>query len=296
MSGPIGLELEFDGELLVPRINWAAYRQIYTLEGWLRRICLAAWMGRFGSDWKEEIDSNLRKSLESRVGRNQQRLYLGAESHDDLIWQATHSELLRLLVAESVVTSIRSLTGVDSDFLKYKLNEIREIRNLLAHNRALSSRTHVILSGALASLEEAVDMFKTEILYGPSDIIDDEIWAESGNKPFQAFIARRGSFIEYVCLPVEHPGRWPDARLLLHAYRDHLDDIVAFCLNKTGDEFLVLTPSALVDESRHSLRNTFAGNPHVWTNVPFESQQPRFVCSPKIWFYENRSPLSVMPF
>jgi len=32
------------------------------------------------------------------------------------------------------------------------------------------------------------------------------------------------------------------------------------------------------------------------TSVPFEAQQPRFVCSPKIWFYENQPPPSAKLF
>ena len=243
-------------------------------------------------------------TLESRVRRNQQRLYLGAESHDDLIWQATHGELLSLLTADDVAPLIRPLMGIDSEFLKRKLDEVREIRNLLAHNRALSSRTHVILSGLLASLEEAVDTFKLHILYGSTDIMDHNHWigerldlSMKGNdwKKFQAFVARKGKFIQYVSLPVAPYDKWPDARLLLEAFREHLDGIVAFCLNKSGDEFIVLTPDCLSIASQESLCDAFARNPSVWSQVPFTAQAPRFICSPKIWFYENRSPLDVLP-
>jgi len=292
--------LEFDGEMLVPRDNLIAYRQMYALEGWLRRICLAAWMATFGADWSRAIDPGLGKSLENRVQRNRRKLYLGAESHGDLIWQATYAELVRMLVADSVAGAINSLTGADSDFLKAKLDEIREIRNLLAHNRAFSERTRIILSGLLASLEEAVDTFKARVLYGPTEILDDDDgWLGSrlarlleGNdwSRFQAFVAKRQEFIEYVSLPVDRQGGWPDAGSLLRAFRDHLDGIVAFCLNKTGYEFIVLTPAVLSEESHGALCDTFAKNPDVWTIVPFEAQQPRFVCSPRIWFYENRTP------
>jgi len=298
--------LEFDGEMLVPRDNLIAYRQMYALEGWLRRICLAAWMARFGTEWSQAIDPGLRKSLADRVQRNRKRLYLGAESHGDLIWQATYSELVRMLVADSVADAITSLTGANSDFLEAKLDEIREIRNLLAHNRAFSERTRIILSGLLASLEEAVGTFKARVLYGPSEILDDDDgWLGSrlarlleGNdwSRFQAFVAKRREFIEYVSLPVDRKGGWPDAGSLLRAFRDHIDGIVAFCLNKTGYEFIVLTPAMLSEESHAAVCDTFAKNPDVWTNVHFEAQQPRFVCSPRIWFYENRPPFDAESF
>ncbi|MEO3802465.1 hypothetical protein [Nonomuraea sp. B1E8] len=298
------VDLEFDGELLIPKANMAAYKQIYALEGWLRRICLTLWMGEFGNAWIDKLNPNLRRTLESRVRRNQQRLYLGAESHDDLIWQATHSELLSLLTADDVAPSMQPLIGIDSDFLKRKLDEVREIRNLLAHNRALSSRTHVILSGLLASLVEAVDAFKLHILYGSTDILDHNHWIgarldllmeRNDWSKFQALVARKGKFIEYVSLPVAPYDKWPDARLLLEAFREHLDGIVAFCLNKSGNEFIVLTPERLAAKSQESLCDAFARNPRVWSKVPFAAQEPRFICSPKIWFYENRSPLDVLP-
>lgn len=284
-------DLEFDGELLVPRINLTAYRQIYALEGWLRRICLAVWMGSYGQSWSQQLDQGLRKTLESRVQRSRQRLYLGAESAGDLIWQTTQAELTRMLVAEPVAAMTRSLTGADPEFLKVKLEELREIRNLLAHNRALSQRTHTILAGLLASLESAVDTFKVNLLYREPDPGSLDGLISSKRKPFQGFIAQRGDFLEFVCLPVERPGRWPDARLLLKAFRQHLDGVVAFCLNKTGDEFNIVSPIALEDEAREALYETFVASQSVWTEILFENQQPQFVCNPKIWFYENRSPL-----
>ena len=153
-------EVEFEGELLIPRLNLVAYRRIYALENWLRRICLAAWMARHGSDWSAEIDKGLHKRLATRVDRNQKRLYLEAESHDDLIWQATHAELSDMLAADSVADTVERLTGFNGAFLKEELDKVREIRNLLAHNRALSATTLRILFVLLASLDRVVGTFK----------------------------------------------------------------------------------------------------------------------------------------
>jgi hypothetical protein len=183
--------------------------------------------------------------------------------------------------------------------LTVNLGEIREIRNLIAHNRALSQRTHTILAGLLVSLEDVVGTFKQRVLYGPSEILGDDGWLGThletlliGNdwSKFQAFVARRGSFIEYASLPGRPFDRFPDARLLLNAFGSHLDKIVAFCLNKSADEFIVVTPRALADEDHYAICDAFAKNPAVWTKTPFESQSARFICSPKIWFYENARP------
>jgi hypothetical protein len=230
--------LEYDGELLVPRINFVAYRQIYVLENWLRRICLAAWMGRFGSDWRDHLDSKLLSVLSRRVAQNSQRLYLGAENDSELMWQATHGELIQLIGSDRVAQSIENLTGTSSEFLTRKLDELREIRNLLAHNRALARRTYAILVGLVASLEETVEHFRKHVLYGASNIAGDDSGDELGSylaerlqgndwSKFQAFVSRKGDFVEYVSLPVAPFDRCVDTRQLLAAFAKHAASIVA---------------------------------------------------------------------
>ena len=297
------LTLEFDDEMLVAKINIVAYRKIYTLEGWLRRICAAAWMANFGALWAQELDAGLRRSIENRMVRNRQRLYLGAESYSDVIWQATHGELLQMLTASCVSETIKSLTGAEPTFLKAKLDEIREIRNLLAHNHALSQRTYTILAGLLAALEDVVETFKACVLYASPEIFmgDDHpvssllerLLAKNDWSKFQAFVARKGHFLEYWSLPANLESRpdWPDAERLLRSFSNHLDNIIAFCLNKQGGEFGILTPVVIPASGHEALCEDFVKHRDAWTNVRFEDQDPRFICSAKIWFYENSSPL-----
>ncbi|MEV6525016.1 hypothetical protein AB0M43_23970 [Longispora sp. NPDC051575] len=293
------LDLEFDGELLIPRVNTLAYRQIYSLEGWMRRICLTAWMGVFGASWSQHLDPVLLKTLEGRVRRNHQRLHLDAESNDDLIWQSTHHELLSMLTHDSVAVSVHRLTGFDQSFVHNTFDQVRGIRNILAHNRALSRKSLDILQSLIADLEKFVDAFRASILYGAHDILSDDDWmgnflAEQlvGNdwSQFQAFVCRKGDFVEYVTLPTAPFDKWPDAERLLKVYASHLDGIVAFCLNKEGDEIGILAPAVLDDQAHIDLCDIFSGNPNVWTDVPFVAQHPKFICSPKVWIYENRSP------
>jgi hypothetical protein len=299
MSG-IAAQLEFDGELLVPVANIPVYRQLVSVEGWLRRIALAAWMGQYGEDWTPRVETSLRTRLTRRAERSHGLLYLGAESAAELIWQTTHGELMRLLAAEDA--AVKDLTGYDSAFLQQKLDEVREIRNLLAHNRALSERTYRILQGLLASLEQGIDKFKNQLLYWHDGTIlhDDDGWVGSwlatlleGNdwSRFQAFVMRSGKFLEYVNLPGDSSDTaFPDARVLLHVLAAQLDRIVAICVNKSGSEFGIVTPVALDEDSQAAVCKAFARNPAVWALTPFEQQEPRFICHPKIWFYENESP------
>jgi hypothetical protein len=169
----------------------------------------------------------------------------------------------------------------------------------------LSERTYIILSGLLASLEEAVDTFKVRVLHGegaeifldndhPISSHLERLLEKNDWSQFQAFVGRRGDFLEYWSLPAafETRPRWPDAERLLYAFRDHLADIVAFCLNKQGLEFCMLAPMALPLGSHESLCDVFVEHRSTWTKVRFEKQDPRFVCSSKIWFYENTSRLT----
>lgn len=289
---PQQVDLEFDGEILVPRINLEAYRNIYLIEAWVRKICITAWMSTYGANWVDEMDSNLRQQLEKLATAARRKLYLGAETHSDLIWQTTHGQLIQLISDRRIAPSIEFLTGSEQGFLQSKLDEIRGIRNILAHNRALSSRTSKILAGLLAALEEAVDTFRSRILYTNLDsgIITHE-HVTGGRKPFQGYAVDHGEIIEYICLPVRPFEKFPDTRKLQIEFQDFLNSIIAFCLNKTGDEYTILTPKSLPEQITQDISDKFFQNLPVWTDQSYVEQDPRFACSPKIWFYENNSPL-----
>jgi len=53
------MQLEFKDEMLVPTTNGEMYFKIYEVENWLRRICLTAYMKKYGSNWMRNIPSNL---------------------------------------------------------------------------------------------------------------------------------------------------------------------------------------------------------------------------------------------
>ncbi|WP_327286790.1 hypothetical protein [Streptomyces sp. NBC_01198] len=91
-------------------------------------------------------------------------------------------------------------------------------------------------------------------------------------------------------LPTPPFNKWPDAQRLLNVFSGHLEHITAFTMNRLGDEFIILAPDGLDEDSQASLCRVFAANQDVWTDVPYEEQYPRFICSPKMWIYENRSP------
>lgn len=159
------LDLEFDGEFLVPRINQQAYRDIYTLEGWLRRLCLASWMRAYGGLWRQHLEPKLRRDLERLAEKSRQRLHLDAETSGDLIWQSDLGQLLCMLNAPQIADDIGHLAGQDQQAIARDFDEIREIRNVLAHNRALSPQTYALLRSSTVRLQGVVDHFRSCLLY-----------------------------------------------------------------------------------------------------------------------------------
>ena len=289
----------FANELLLPRRNAEAYQRIYEAETWLRRICLTAYMVAFGRTWDAEIPGPVRARLVRRVDQNRRRRYLGGEDSDDLIWLSTQGELSQLPNFEGVGPEVQDVCGVEPAHITTQLEIMREIRNVLAHNRALGDRAHRILDGAVAALEYPLHEFKMRFLYTTTFSIQmaantlggrlDELVA-ARRRPMQAFMASGHGCIELVSLPVAPFGRYPDARALIRSFAGVLDAIIAFGINKTADEYHVLMPSCLTPEDQDVIVSMFASDQDVWTREPFEEQAIGFACHPKVWYYENRTP------
>lgn len=105
---------------------------------------------------------------------------------------------------------------------------------------------------------------------------------------FQAFIDLNNQIYTLACLPAEREGVYPSAYKLLEAYKSVLDYILAFTLNKQGSEYCILIPQITHVEDIERVIDVFVKEDHrVWTNTGFENQNPKYICNPKIWFYEN---------
>lgn len=292
--------LEFRDEMVIPKINSELYLALYEIENWLKRICLTAYVLKHESHWMNSISTESKVKFKSRYNASHKLLYLDAQMDDNLIWMSTLGELSRLLFDDSVVPFVKELTGFSKERLKHKLDEIREIRNLLAHNQALSETTAKILQGVIASFKVAVDKFKHYFLYEFGDIFSGEDISDAVNvhfqagmeendwSSFQAFLARSKYFYSLTCLPVEPFGRFVSASKLLHEYEGEMGNILAFTLNTQGDEYSVLIPKSIEKERAIKVVDAFLRKPDVWTKKPYIRQHPKYVCNPKIWLYENR--------
>jgi hypothetical protein len=193
-------ELEFNLEMQIPKLNGEIYYAIYEVENWLRRICLASFMIKYGRNWASKIPNKVSSVILHRIEKNKDLFYLGAETDDNLIWMSMHGELRKLLFDVNVWPVVKQLTGYNKDRFTAKLIELNDIRNVLAHNRALSKSTNTIFQGLVTSLQAGIDNFKRIILYTNSNILEEEIDSVNdffqqcmrGNDwgTFQAFLAR----------------------------------------------------------------------------------------------------------
>ena len=293
----------FDDDIPLPSVNAEAYRSIYRIENWLRRIALTAYMNKYGSDWSSRIDKQLRNSLQRRVKGNAGRLYLDAESDENLIWLTMHRELHRLLLDDEVWPFVERILTVPREVLASKLLELNEIRNMLAHNRALTLRTSTILAGLCASFEAGIHRFKDETLYGASRIVfefDQSAIIEPLRQysaldlfrsGYQAYIEETDDLYELVCLPVPRGDRdWLSIPGVLRVFREHLSSILAFCLNVEGSEYRILLPKSLSVNEIGPIYAKFADNPMVWTDKAYVEQGDKYLHNPRIWFYRNQKP------
>jgi hypothetical protein len=165
---------EWSGEVLIPAANVTGYQLAYEAETWLRRICLTALLLAEGPAWAANLDRRLRERIEEQSRQNSARWYLGVDAEEELLWSTTHGQLAALLRLPSVAAQIADLCGVQGGFLSDRLATIGQIRNALAHNRAISNDTLTILRGEMTVVNAAVGRFKRNTLYAGSDIFLSE--------------------------------------------------------------------------------------------------------------------------
>jgi hypothetical protein len=299
------MTLEFKDELLIPRINGEVYFKIYELENWLRRISLTAYMKEFGADWKNRIPVQLRNGIESRAKQNEDMFYLDLSGDDNLIWTATQWELKALLLDDAIAHQIKDLTGFSKSTLSQKLEELKGIRNILAHNKALTNTAITIVTGVIASLMQGVKYFKIRVLYADlksgDEVTNNAVFSYFENAmeendwgKFQAVAFMKGDIYELACWPgpnQAYEGTYLSASKLLEIYKNVLANILAIAINKRGYEYTVLFTPKIEDQAIRKIINLFTKKHDIWTQTSFEQQNPKFICNPKIWFYENRRPL-----
>lgn len=297
-------EISFDGEMPFPENNMVIYREIYIIEQWLRRITYAAMVAKHGKNWPSIIPPKLCKELKSRLADLRDRVHLDCENSNNIVWLSTLRELRQLLTIESIWPVVKVLTGYNRNFISSKVDELREIRNVIGHNRAVTHRTLTIWRGISTSLRHGIETFKSKLLYSEGDIIhlgdSEDIAAKFFHlrtrnndwSKFQPVFSESEYFYSLTHLPVESFSRYVRASKILDTYRSLEHVILAILINKTGDEFTITWPkTASVDDHRSIIGAFLKSAKSGWTKTSYITQSPKFICDPRIWFYENQIPI-----
>jgi hypothetical protein len=284
--------ISFEDELPLPEVNLKLYRELYVLEQWLRRIALAAFMARYGTRWNDAIPTEIGKNLRSRVKQLRNRVAFDTENSDNAIWCLTLDELKALLTYEKVWSLVRNLTAFDRQELGARLDDLREIRNVVGHNRAATDYTQKIFEAIDESLRKGIEQFRDRFLYDfageqhagdlSGDAVADAFY--TAQSPLGSKQIARDDYFYYIYVLMPESG----SPIKLGDLLEHFDSIrriaLAFLVNRQtlGEYTLVWPTTAKPDEHSAVLQQLerFESRP----GDPYDLQSPKYVCHPKVWF------------
>lgn len=299
----------FFEELPIPHANLSIYREVYVLEQWLRRIAYAALLGTHGKNWQGTLDPELLADLKKRLRQLEGRVHLDCENSENAVWLMTLDELGGLLLADSNWPTVKKLTLLPKRVIETKVDEIRELRNVVGHSRAVGEGGELLARAASAALQVGIGNFKNQLLYDEDDNEEVHIGnpgdyppgsfparfadriARSESDEFQSLLTESEYFFSLTRLPTPPFSRSVAVRALLARSRTIYDDLLAILINKAGDEFTLVWPKRAGAEVDERVLSFFLANhDRFWVELPYEEQAAAAICDPAIWFYENNLP------
>lgn len=293
----------FRDELPVPEANIVVYEQIYVLEQWLRRIAYAGLMAQYATNWRQAIPRDLANDLKRRLRQLSGRVHLDCENSDNVVWLLTLDELGEVLLAEQTWPTVKSLSRLPKQVFATRLTELREIRNVVGHNRAVSANTALLTAGIAVAFSSGIESFKAQLLYDDAGTIhfgsvdEDDVpglfarWEAKSDPGSQIMLTEGEYFYSLTRLPVEPFDSYLRVKSFLDAMKPLAHEVLAVLINRMGDEFTLAWPKRASDRAHERVMGFFfADDRHRWTQTPYEQQSPSAICDPRIWFYENERP------
>ena len=294
----------FRDEPPVPEANVAVYEQIYVLEQWLRRIAYASFMARYGTDWQQALPERLAGDLKRRLRQLSGRVHLDCENSDNAIWLLTLDELGDVLLMERLWPTVKLLCKLPKRVLESRLYELREIRNVVGHNRAVSPNTALLTAGITVALASGIECFKTQLLYDDGGTIHfgspgggrvagmfAEMESRRDPKTFQVMFAEGDHFYSLTRLPINPFDVYLSIKSFIAALEPLAHDVLAVLVNRGGDEFALAWPKRASDQVHERVMTFFfMSDRDRWAKTPYEEQSPSAICDPRVWFYENERP------
>jgi hypothetical protein len=315
------LVITFQQDIPFPESNWLAYRSIYVVEQWMRRIALAALMAQHGTPVRGDLPPEVRDSVRKNTEMLPTRAYLGSDNASEALWTTTFEDLRRILTADSLFPTVKKLTGLNRTLLDEKISEITQIRNVVGHNRAITTKTLTILNAATESLSGGIDSFREVVFRHQFHMFDRDQDGEPqvhdlARHPLASHLERwlsetplrfppggirlgESELLYYLAvIPMEYRyeevteeedavGRYADLEKLLNLLKPSLDAILAVTVTRGGHTISLVWPKALEPEERHDeVIGVFVRVlDRIWDGSDYALQDERAVCHPKVWFH-----------
>lgn len=254
---------------------------------------MATLMSRYGTRWRDAIPTPISAELKSRRDQLRTRTYLDVESSDNVVWLLTLEELRQMLISPKLWPAARELTRLQKSDVASRVEELREIRNVIGHNRATTSRTIRVFEGIEEYLSKGIEHFRDETLYyraeeiltapDPHDPLSAAIADLWDGKKRQVFLERTKKFSAVMFLPVP-PFTLISIPDLLETFHDVRHLILALYVNARANEFSVVWPRTATSADDEAILASLATF-HHFTEIEYANQDPKYICDPRIWFY-----------
>lgn len=298
--------LSWANDIPFPEINLLIYNEIYYVEQWLRRILYSALLFTHGQGWMDEIPIQLKTELNKRRGNVKGKIMLDCENSSNGIWLLTLEELNQLITHESLWPVLKGFISLSRTELREKIDLLREIRNLIGHNRATTKNTWLILSGVLEVLNAGIKQFKSELdsekrlvatLETKERLIDQRskaIFEYCETKKVrcerEVRIFETDYFYRLFSSPIDEQSKanrqHVNVSRLLENFKDLETGILSFGLFFFGGFIDLNWPKNIAHETHFQIIDRFyEALPELWFDIDYSEQSPKYICDPKIWIY-----------
>jgi hypothetical protein len=295
--------IEFLRDIPYSESNSEIYKNIYRVEQWLRRITYTSLRISYSiDDWIDSIPSEILNELKKRRGSLRGRILLDCENNQNIIWLSTIDELSRLMTMDSIWLTIKSLTGFTKDELREKINLLREIRNIVNHNRATTYETLNICNGILRYFDKGINKFKNKVFYNEKLINDapDIYTLPAGGEYFYSetehfVLIERCQMLDYhIGDGVFHEFPCVNIAELLEIFKEMGNVIIAITVcEEEGSNYDaaygVICPRNYCNVKHYDNIVDIMNNAesHIWDQKNYLTQSAKHLCDPKIWFHAS---------
>ena len=291
----------FKGDIPISINNSVIFDKTFIVEQWIRRIIMFSLMLEYGKDWISVFEDDSLVDYARIRGKITEKEII--ESKDDnLLWYTTLGYLAKFIKRKDISNKIKTLTNLDTDTLSKSIFKISIIRNEMAHNRTITKAMEQEYNQNFDRLKTAIVNFKSKIIYTNTGKIVSNYStsyinlvnyfkkkSEEFNK-IQAYLEDNTEFYSLVFLPSHNiEFQYIDIEKLLEIFKHYKNSIIAFYVNKSCDEYQIIISKKIKDYDyiyKEIINIFFESLDYLGTSNPYEIQDSKYTCNPRIWFYE----------